>query len=390
MAWPISTAALCVFLNILWTLFLIVDANTRKRPITPLASLGLLCHSIPSVFLLGTAVIAQKADDNILVWFVALLAFRYWRTIINIFFWFQYKPAVASDGLKILPEDCSVIVPTVGPLGNSVFDEMIASILYNGPARLIFSTNTELAAKDVEAHIPTVLADVEAGKSGYQLQHNLGAFDHTVTEIIVLNASISNKRQQVVHGFQNVATSILAMADDTAIWHPKFLTATLPAFGNPNVGFVGTRKWVKRYPRAHNPEADFLANMWSKYRSGFWNTIGGLYLVRHNFETRATNAADGGVFCVSGRSSFIRASIVKDANFIDAFTNEYILRFGDFFPGWGPVTADDDNFITRWVVNQDWDVKIQSSEEATMTTVLGNYPLKFPDQSTESRASSQL
>jgi hypothetical protein len=76
----------------------------------------------------------------------------------------------------------------------------------------------------------------------------------------------------------------------------------------------------------------------------------------------------------------IRTAIVKNKDFEHAFTNEYILRFGDRFPGWGPVTADDDNFMTRWVVNHGWDIKIQSTKEATMTTILGLYPLKFPDQ----------
>lgn len=123
-----------------------------------------------------------------------------------------------------------------------------------------------------------------------------------------------------------------------------------------------------------------FVGLWHQYVAGFWNTIGGTYLVRHNFETCATNAADGGVFCVSGRSSLIRTKIVKNDSFTQAFTNEYILRLGDFFPGWGPVAADDDVFITRWVVNHGYDVKIQSSKGATMTTMIGTYPLKFPDQ----------
>lgn len=206
------------------------------------------------------------------------------------------------------------------------------------------------------------------------------------------NAQVSNKRQQVVHGFQEVDTEILIMVDDTAVWHPRFLEATLPAFASKKVGFVGTRKWVKRLPRPYDPTINLFANLWTQYVAGFWNTMGGLYLVRHTFEIQATNAADGGVFCVSGRSSLIRTDIVKKDEFTKAFLNEYILRFqwfgwlawlawfGKDFPGWGPVTADDDNFLTRWVIDHGKDVKMQSSEEATMTTVLGKYPLKFPEQ----------
>jgi cellulose synthase/poly-beta-1,6-N-acetylglucosamine synthase-like glycosyltransferase len=181
------------------------------------------------------------------------------------------------------------------------------------------------------------------------------------TEILVLNANVSNKRQQVVHAFSSVETDILIMVDDTAVWHPRFLHAALPAFQADKVGFVGTRKWVKRVRSPRDLTEGFFTGLWKQYVAGFWNTVGAL-------------------FCVSGRTSLIRTAIVKNKDFEHAFTNEYILRFGDRFPGWGPVTADDDNFMTRWVVNHGWDIKIQSTKEATMTTILGLYPLKFPDQ----------
>jgi hypothetical protein len=43
---------------------------------------------------------------------------------------------------------------------------------------------------------------------------------------------------------------------------------------------------------------------------------------------------------------------------------------------------DDDNFIMRWVINHGWDVKIQYSKEATITTILGGFPLKLHSQCT--------
>jgi hypothetical protein len=307
------------------------------------------------------------------------MIFRYWRTLVAIWFWFQYEIAVSTPEPNIIAQDCSVIVPTVGPAGNKFFHEMVTAILINRPARLIFSTNTDSAAEQVDAVLPHILADVQAGSSTYQVEHDLGPIKVT-TEILVRNANMSNKRQQVVHAFSNVDTEILVIVDDTAIWQPQFLQATLPAFESKQVGFVGTRKWVKRLPHPRDPTANFFAGLWNQYVAGFWNTIGGLYLVRHNFETRSSNAADGGVFCVSGRSSLIRTDIVKNPSFEHAFLNEYVLRFGEFFPGWGPVAADDDNFITRWVINHGWQIKIQSSKDATMTTSLGTYPLKFPDQ----------
>ncbi|KAL6712674.1 hypothetical protein ACN47E_000551 [Coniothyrium glycines] len=377
---PTTFAAIFFCMNLVWTTFLVYDVRRGANPPRMLASLGLYCHTIPALLLLLTTVTAQTVHDSALVWFVALLVFRYWRTVVQIFFWFRYEFVMSTGKEKIKGADCTVIVPTVGPIGNSVFGEMVCAILVNQPARLIFSTNTQEAAEAVNAFLQELRLDFKAGVTPYQQQYGIGATD-LVTEFEVVNANISNKREQVVHGFSLVKTDVLVMVDDTAIWHPEFLHATLPAFNDDRVGFVGTRKWVKRLPRTADLAAGFFTNLLMQYYAGFWNAIGGLYLIRHNFEIRSSNAADGGVFCVSGRSSLIRSKIINNDGFKHAFLNEYVLRLGECFPGWGPVTADDDNFITRWVINNGWKIKIQSSKQATMTTVLGKLdPLKFPDQ----------
>ncbi|OAL05904.1 hypothetical protein IQ06DRAFT_362088 [Phaeosphaeriaceae sp. SRC1lsM3a] len=379
MSFSASFAKLLVWLNFLWTVFLIYDARGQVDPPPKFRQLGLLCHNIPALFLLGTTLAAQRSDDKFLVWFIALMAFRYWRTLVSIYFWFQHELAVATPGFKINSGDCTVVVPTVDPAGNKSHGEMVAAILVNRPAKLIISTNTAKAEQQVKSTVLSIRSAVEAGTTTYQKQHGLGACK-VVTKIEVLNADVSHKRQQVVRAFSTINTNILVMVDDSAIWHPHFLQATLPAFQSEKVGFVGTRKWVKRLPQPRDPNLNVFAGIWQQYVAGFWNTIGGAYLIRHNFETRATNASDGGVFCVSGRSSLIRTKIVKDDKFTQAFTNEYIFRLGKYFPGWGPVAADDDVFLTRWVINHGYDIKMQFSKEATMTTTLGTYPLKFPDQ----------
>jgi cellulose synthase/poly-beta-1,6-N-acetylglucosamine synthase-like glycosyltransferase len=365
-------ALLLLCASLLWTMFLIDDVRRRLHPPSTLRQVCLLYHNIPAMFLLGTTLVAESAEDTALVWFVALIIFRYWRTLVNIWFWFQYELAVATPGFNITPRDCTVIVPTVGPGDTESYNEMLASILVNQPARLAFSTNTTSAAKQVEAALPAVLTQIRAGTTAYQKQHGLPALEPS-TEILVLNAQVSDKRRQVVHGFSNVKTKILVMADDTAVWNPRFLQATLPAFQSEKVGFVGSQKWVKRVRHPRDKTASLFVSLWKQYIAGFWNTMGALYLIRHNFEIRATNAADGGVFCVSGRTSLIRTDIVLNTRFTNAFLNEYVFC-------WGPMMVDDDNFITRWVINHGFDVKMQSSEEATMTTTLGTLPLKFRNQ----------
>ena len=123
--------------------------------------------------------------------------------------------------------------------------------------------------------------------------------------------------------------------DDHVFLPCSFLDFVVPVFENPRVGLCGTKKAVRRkHPKAHSLQ--------SRYQESFWNVIGALYLERHNFEIRATNAMDGGVFVVSGRALVILSEIVQDNNFCKAFTSEYF-----FFGLFGLLNPDDDNFITR-------------------------------------------
>lgn len=139
-------------------------------------------------------------------------------------------------------------------------------------------------------------------------------------------------------------------------WPRGFIPHVLAPFEDKNVGAVGTCKRVRR------PLQKFS---WPD----FWNFIGALYLERHNFEIAATNHMDGGVFVLSGRTSAHRTAILQDPDFIRGFLNEYT-----FFGLVGPLNADDDNFITRWMVNHGWKIRIQYSPSARIETTLGEYP----------------
>jgi hypothetical protein len=98
------------------------------------------------------------------------------------------------------------------------------------------------------------------------------------------------------------------------------------------------------------------------------NLIGCIYLARHNFEVRASSAipTDRGVFVVSGRTAAHRTCILQDENFPDSFTNEMFL-FGLL----GLLNCDDDNFITRWNLKHDWDIRIQYSKDSIIETTIG-------------------
>lgn len=157
-------------------------------------------------------------------------------------------------------------------------------------------------------------------------------------------------------------TKITILLDDHVFWpSARFLPKLLAPFEDPKVGIVGTNKRVRRTDTGFNIRS-------------FWNMLGAIYLERHNFEIRATNAIDGGAFVVSGRTSAHRSAILQDPDFISGFTNE---RF--FFDTFGPLNADDDNFITRWDVRHGWKIKIQYCQDALIETTLGTYP-KFLSQ----------
>jgi cellulose synthase/poly-beta-1,6-N-acetylglucosamine synthase-like glycosyltransferase len=101
--------------------------------------------------------------------------------------------------------------------------------------------------------------------------------------------------------------------------------------------------------------------------------LGALYLERRNFDCAATTHIDGGMPCLSGRTCAYRTSILQDVNFTDGFTNEK-WWFGQY-----QLNADDDNFITRWMVNHGHEITMQYHPECEVKTTLEDNP-KFLKQ----------
>ena len=278
------------------------------------------------------------------VMFICLFAFRYLRLLVHIIsFWLFYRPTPVQKNPSLFPSGCTIILPTVDPK-NADFKECINSCLLNKPGAIIVVTaGAKLArlTKDIVSPFKQRFPD---------------------TSITVKTADEANKRRQVAHGLRFVKTKITVLLDDHVFWpSERFLPTLLAPFEDPKVGIVGTNKRVRRTDAGFNIRS-------------FWNMLGAIYLERHNFEIRATNAIDGGVFVISGRTSAHRSEILKDPEFIAGFTNE---RF--FFNEFGPLNTDDDNFITRWNVRHGWKIKIQYCRDALIETTLGTYP-KFLSQ----------
>ena len=151
----------------------------------------------------------------------------------------------------------------------------------------------------------------------------------------------------MIQGLKSSTTAITAFADDDVFWLPTFLTYILATFEDPKVGAAGGYTC---------PSRDSEPNI--------WEFLGAAYLERWNFEIAATSNLDGGIACLSGRTAVFRTKIIQDEAFLDELANEKWLG------GVSLSSADDDNFMTRWLVNHGWKIKIQCAPEAALTTAL--------------------
>ncbi|KAL2022104.1 hypothetical protein VTK56DRAFT_6148 [Thermocarpiscus australiensis] len=276
------------------------------------------------------------ADDPYLYWFLCLFTWRYLRFVVNLVAFWSYSPSPKPVGRpKYLPSgDVTAIIPTIDPLGDG-FRECLRTCAENRPAKIIIVTaGDELYAR--------TLAITRQWEQRFKS-----------TRFVVDRTQEVNKRVQVALAVSHIETDITVLLDDRVFWGPRFLESVLCPFENPEVGLVGTNKRVRRISGL---------NPWGRV----WNMLGATYLYRHNFEIRATNTVDGGVFVVSARTCAIRTAILRHPEFLPHYTNE---KF--FFGCFGPLNPDDDNCITRFAVRHGWKIKIQYTDEAEIETIVG-------------------
>jgi Glycosyltransferase like family 2 len=181
----------------------------------------------------------------------------------------------------------------------------------------------------------------------YNQSESLTRLAHSIDSAIeVLDTEYANKRVQIARALPMVTTRFTVLADDDIIWPSNhFLDYLLAIFENDKTGAGGTFQEVKR--------TDW-SNIWQYLSAG--------YIRRRNFEISATTYMDGSISCLSGRTQIIRTSIIRGEDFIESYTNE---RFNGRL-----LNTDDDNFITRWLFSHGWDIRIQSSPEAMVSTTL--------------------
>ena len=160
----------------------------------------------------------------------------------------------------------------------------------------------------------------------------------------ILGAPQANKRLQMIQGLREVWTDVIVFADDDVFWPSDFLDHILAPLEDLAVGGVGPFNALQR---PANPTG--------------WDFLNAAYLKRWEWEVGATSNVDGGLACLSGRTCAIRTSIVQDPAFVNAFFTEKWFGMIDL------VAADDDNFITRWLGDHGWKIKIQCGTSVTTT-----------------------
>ncbi|KAL8737958.1 MAG: hypothetical protein Q9181_001180 [Wetmoreana brouardii] len=149
----------------------------------------------------------------------------------------------------------------------------------------------------------------------------------------IFSVSQPNKRRQMVRAIPEIRTEITIFADDDVTWPSTLLPWMLAPLEDARYGGVGTNQ---RLRRATSPN----------WQQRIWCYLGALYLERRNFD------------CAS-----CMTSILLDKDFTEQFTHEEWL-------GQYQLNADDDNFITRWLVSHGQRISYQHHKQAEVLTTL--------------------
>ncbi len=258
--------------------------------------------------------------------------YRYARLIVNLWAFYTFKPIPIPENPKLTGQDVTVIVPSLDGDGDELV-ETIRTILDNEPFELLLVTITANRAK------------------AEKMLERMPAYN---SRIRLFTIKHPNKRRQMTRAIPEVRTKITIFADDDVSWPRTALPWILAPFDtDERYGGVVT---CQRLRRAANPT----------FSERIWNYLGALYLERRNFDCAATTHMDGGVPCLSGRTVAYRTTILQAEAFTQAFTNE------EWWFGKYQLNADDDNFITRWMVSHGWETYIQYHPEVEVQTTLEN------------------
>lgn len=263
-------------------------------------------------------------DNNVAIGlFVALFVARYLRTIVGIFTWNCYKPKPVFEKPAYRSDDVTVVVPTT----------------FKHPGELVQCLRGIVACSPAAILVVTSHANVDLVKTCCALN----SFGDKVKVLGVLQL---NKRKQMLRALKEVKTDITVFADDDVFWPHNYLDYLLAIFEDPKVGAGGTRQRVRRNRGSVN----------------LWNFLGICYLERRVWNNITTNAIDGSISTLSGRTAAYRTEILKTKAFAFYFENDSWLG--------RKLNSDDDKCLTRYVYAHGWQIALQSDERSIIETTL--------------------
>lgn len=284
------------------------------------------CHSCTFFIGLGDV----RSDGSYLADCVCVSLYRYLRLIVNLFAFSRLRPIPPPEIPRLTSRDVTVVIPSIEGDGGVLW-ETIRSILATEPFEIILVT-----------------IDANLTRAQLMVKHM------RTTRVKIQSVPYPNKRRQMVCALPDIRTDITIFADDDVLWPPKLLPWMLAPLEDESYGGVGTNQ---RLRRAEAPT----------FQQRVYGYLNALYLERRNFDCASCMYMDGGLPCLSGRTVAYRSSILKDNAFIEGFTREVWL-------GRYQLNADDDNFITRWLVSHDKKIGYQYHKEAEILTTLEDNP----------------
>ncbi|TPR02494.1 Cytochrome P450 family protein [Aspergillus niger] len=143
-------------------------------------------------------------------------------------------------------------------------------------------------------------------------------------KIQVLDIPLPNKRNQLARGIQDLLRQVLGVLEL-----------------EPKVGGVTTLIAAHGLD-ARDPETITV-----------WEALESRRMSMRNIDIAASSWLDGSQTVLTGRTAAYRARILKDPEYLSAFTNEHWL-------GRYRMHCGDDQFATRWLLNHGWEGRIQT------------------------------
>ncbi|KAI4171380.1 MAG: hypothetical protein LQ343_004336 [Gyalolechia ehrenbergii] len=262
--------------------------------------------------------------------FVSLFLYRYLRLAVNLLAFCMHRPIPLPENPRLTSQNVTVVIPSLQGDGGELWTT-IQSILATEPYEIILVTvgAQEQRAKKVAKEL-------------------------NLSRVRIYSVSQPNKRRQMVRAIPEIRTEVTIFADDDVTWPSTLLLWMLAPLEDEHYGGVGTNQ---RLRRAERPSL----------QQRIWGYLGALYLERRNFDCASCMVIDGGLPCLSGRTVAYRSSILKDPAFTYEFTHEEWL-------GQYQLNADDDNFITRWLISHGQKISYQHHKQAEVLTTLEDNP----------------